>query len=210
MRLKDLTGMVFGRLTVQHREGTKNKKVTWLCRCSCGSSLAVVSQNLLDKHTRSCGCLQRELVSKRTSTHRKSQSKIYDVWCKLVSRCQNEKDKSYASYGGRGITVCDEWLDFSNFYNDMGDAPKNKSIDRINNDAGYSKENCRWATKHQQTDNRRVTLWLTHNGETRSLRGWADKLNLNYARIFHRYKKGWDSYRILFEPKYKGRELDAI
>jgi hypothetical protein len=115
----------------------------------------------------------------------------------MKTRCLNPNSKRHKDYGGRGITVCDRWLKFENFLADMGECPKNKQLDRINNDGPYSPENCRWATQDEQHENRRVTLFLTYEGVTKPLFVWAKEKNLNYRTLIGRYNKGWSPERIL-------------
>ena len=121
--------------------------------------------------------------------HGKVGTKEYNAWAKMLDRCRRKNHPYYSKYGGRGIKVCDRWLDFTNFYNDMGIAPENMSLDRINNDGDYSPENCRWATSEEQSINRSVTRWIEFNGEKLHLAGWAKKLNISVHTLSYRIKK---------------------
>jgi hypothetical protein len=157
----DLTGHRFGRL-IALRRTYENKRSMWLCRCDCGESKLVPYASLAYGLTRSCGCLQRELISKRTFRHGEARSPgreetvEYKTWAAMLGRCRNPKHQAYKNYGGRGITVCDRWLTFENFLADMGRRPsKELSIDRINNDGNYEPGNCRWATRKEQIANQR-------------------------------------------------------
>lgn len=153
MREKDLIGAKIGRLLVieESKERTKCNKKRFLCRCDCGNLKTIQSNHLLVGATNSCGCLSKEAVT----THGRSKDKIYSVWEGIKGRCLNKNNKYYWNYGGRGIGVCDEWLEFENFYKDMGEIPvKNYEIDRIDNNKGYSKENCRWVEKSVNQHNR--------------------------------------------------------
>jgi hypothetical protein len=126
-----------------------------MCTCSCGKSIETYAISLY-LGTQSCGCIQREITSKRATVHGKYGIPEYLVWAAMKRRCNNTKTKDYPGYGGRGIKVCKEWDSFDQFIIDMGQRPTSKhSIDRINNDEGYSKDNCRWATAKEQANNTR-------------------------------------------------------
>ncbi len=159
--VKNLHGFKFGRLTVMAIFGRDNSRnVLWIAQCSCGEYCTLRSTTLLGGHTKSCGCLQRDVISdiNINSTdhgHSNPPSPTYHSWVSMKTRCLNPKHEAFDRYGGRGITVCDRWLCFENFLNDMGVRPIGKTLDRRDNDLGYFKENCRWATPLEQTLNRR-------------------------------------------------------
>lgn len=169
--LKDLTGQRFGRLVVTGRAGSDNqKRAKWKCCCDCGCVTVVTSSNLLRGITKSCGCMHAEYLLNRNTVHGKLKSRLYGVWKNMKKRCANPATHNYHRYGGRGITVCDEWLhNFQAFYDWAiangydENAPKGQcTIDRIDNDKGYSPDNCRWvdtATQNRnKSNNRKVVI----------------------------------------------------
>lgn len=147
-------GTRVGRLVTLQDRGVGDREIR--CRCDCGTVLSVVATRLTNNRPlRSCGCIKLAQTIAMKARHGMAGTKIYNIWSDMVARCRRVTHPRYADYGGRGITVCDRWLDFVNFYADMGERPEGRSLDRANNDLGYSPENCRWATGVEQRANRR-------------------------------------------------------
>ena len=136
-----------------------------------------------------------------SKTHNMSDTQTYNVWDGIIQRTSNRKNRRWKDYGGRGITVSKRWRKFENFYLDMGERPKNRSIDRINNNKGYFKENCRWATNEEQYANMRSNRKITFNGETKTITQWATKLNITHDFITTRLRRGWRIDIALTKPK---------
>ena len=193
-RLIDLTGQRFGRLLVKERRGVDAwKSSMWLCLCDCGIECLVSSHNLRTGHTQSCGCLQREAASKAHTTHGYRRTKLYGVWNSMVSRCHRKNCPAYSMYGGRGITVCDEWRTFEGFlvWSLKNGYKEGLSIDRIDNDKGYSPGNCRWASAETQANNKRSNINVGFNGETHTISEWSRMLGIKEATLRKRLKSGW-------------------
>ncbi len=153
--IRDISGRRFGRWTAVSGRRYQ-RKTLWLCLCDCGNRSDIPLSNLIQGKSKSCGCLANELSVLRGTKHghakRGRVSATYRCWRNMISRCADTSDKDY---GGRGITVCERWLSYKNFLEDMGEKPSGLTIERMNNDAGYNPQNCCWATRSQNNSNRR-------------------------------------------------------
>jgi len=160
-RVEVNNGDAYGKLTiikeVEARLYNSRSQRQVECKCSCGNVITVTLNGLRTGNTKSCGCAFISMLKKK-GTHHMSNTPEYKTWAKIIQRCNNKKSRDYGLYGGRGITVCKEWKDsFQSFFNDMGKRPYGMSIDRVDNDAGYCKSNCRWAKNCEQSQNKRTT-----------------------------------------------------
>lgn len=192
IRSAKLLGQRFGRLVVIEKLGVGSGGNRWLCRCDCGNTHEAGTGGLRNGGIQSCGCLQRELVAKRSTTHGMRKTTEYRIWTHIKQRCYSKANKDYYKYGARGIYVCDRWLNsFENFYHDMGPRPSDKhSIDRIDNDGPYSPGNCRWATARQQANNRKNNVRIKHNGEIKTVSQWARHFNVRRDFLANRLAQG--------------------
>ncbi len=195
-KCEDLTGQQFGRLTVIKRaENDKNGSTQWLCQCNCSNKTKKVIRGsaLRNGLTQSCGCLHTEMLANRNRTHNLSKSKLYKIWYAMKNRCYYSKDKCYNRYGGRGITVCDEWLhDFQAFYdwamaNGYADS---LTIDRIDVNGNYEPSNCRWITNKEQQYNKCNNHLITYNGKTQTVKQWSIELEIEYGTLLSRLNRG--------------------
>lgn len=190
----DITGQRFGRFVVIERVPNRYKQRFWKCICDCGNIVEVRGDHIKSGATKSCGCYSKESHKK----HGRSRTPIYKVWQAIKDRCYNKNNSQYKDYGGRGIYMCERWLDsFENFLKDMGNKPPNMTIDRIDNDGPYNPENCRWATKKQQVLNRRNTLNYTIGHKTQCLKYWCDELCISYKTALYHIKRGKSIYEVL-------------
>ena len=190
--IRDLTGMVFGRLTVINLHDRAGA-IRWHCRCECGNETISTASHLASGAAKSCGCLSREKFIDRSRTHGLSRSPEYGIWNAMRQRCENPNNKSYARYGGKGITVCQRWTgSFEAFLTDMGPRPSpNHSLDRIDGTRSYEPGNVRWATMTEQNRNRGDNHILVHNGESRSIAEWSERTGISVSAIRCRLRRGW-------------------
>lgn len=196
----DPIGQRFGRLTVIGKERV-GRQSYWRCRCDCGNEKSIQCGNISSGATRSCGCLMRETARQTRTSHGLSDTPTYKIWQGMKKRCYDTNCKSYGTYGGRGISVCSEWLDsFENFYADMGKRPSGKSIERRNSDGNYDPSNCVWATRSEQNRNRSINRYVEVSGRRMCLTEACEIYGLRLSIVLHRLKRGWELTRALETP----------
>lgn len=191
----DLTNLRFEKLTVVREAGNKNEEILWECICDCGNIKIISGHSLKRGHTKSCGCSHIGLGT----THGLTATPIYNVWVNMRKRCCSDYSTEYEIYGGRGITVCDRWkTSFENFYDDMKDGYcEGLSIDRIDVNGNYCKENCRWASRRTQQNNMRRNRRFVVNGKDETLANLCRDYAKNYSTVRKRLDIGWSIERAL-------------
>lgn len=158
------------------------------CKCECGNEYIISVSNLFHGNTKSCGCLKKRGTR---LDHGRSHTTEHRVWSKMIDRCRNKNTPEYKNYGGRGIKVCDRWLDFKNFLSDMGMRPSNEvSIDRIDNNGDYEPGNCRWATRAQQSVNKRTNVFFEYGGMRMTKSQWCDFLEFRRHMVENHLRRG--------------------
>ena len=220
---KDMTGQKIGRLTVLKLDHINNEnRAMWLCECECGKTVVVNGKRLRRGLTKSCGCYSVDKSTERivelNTTHGKTHTRLYRVWRSMRTRCEDEAANNYMGYGGRGIKVCKEWRDdFGAFYrwamqNGYNENAKRgeTTIDRIDNDKGYSPNNCRVVNLKVQANNRRNTRFFVHNGERKSLREWAEHYGRNRNAFYRLLDYEIDKRMCLYDRYLKIHHLDKL
>lgn len=224
-KYRDLTGQRFGRLTVISRAAnTKRGNAGWLCKCDCGNEATTTGPHLISGHTKSCGCYR---VDRSKETNRKhglfvgsthKRPRIYGIWARMKQRCLDPNVSEYGRYGGRGIKVCNEWMEFipfrdwalANGYSD------DLSIERIDNDGNYEPSNCKWIPQREQIKNSTSNKFITYNGQTKNIKEWATSLGIPYPALLHRIRKRWAIERAFTQAvradrrRRAGNEQDKI
>jgi hypothetical protein len=192
-------GSVFTRWTVidysgRNRAGHK----MYQCRCQCGTVKDVVIYDLIRGASKSCGCLSVDFHTNRLTTHNLYRSPEYNSWAAMKQRCLNHHADNFKFYGGRGVSVCDRWLSFENFYSDMGPKPSSEyTIERIDNLGNYEPSNCKWADKKEQGANKISCYYITYDGVTDTITGWSRRLGLCEGAISQRIRRGMNPVEAL-------------
>lgn len=197
-KTKDMSGEIYNNLTVLRFSRVKNSNSHWICRCElCGSETEVSRPNLRSGNTQDCGCTRSEKISKSITTHGESRTPTWNTWFRMNQRMKLG-DKHSKIYGN--IDIDQRWVDsYEEFLSDMGERPKGKTIDRIDNSKGYYKENCRWATQAEQNRNRSTNVLLTFNGKTMCAIDWAKEIGIHRDTIRRRLKRGLPIEKVLIK-----------
>lgn len=210
MKKIDLTNQRFGRLLVI-RESNKKNRIAWECLCDCGNTIIVTTTGLRNKGTKSCGCLRAETSEQTHTIHggakKSGRSRLYVIWSSMRERCFNSNHQAYTNYGGRGITICNEWEDFAEFRrwaisNGYDEGQASQTIDRVDVNRCYCPQNCRWISRSEQANNKRNNRYITYRGEERTLSEWSNLFGIPYALLYKRIViRGWDAARAIETPK---------
>ena len=188
-------------LVVAPAPNTKQGASAWYCVCDCGTgNVYARSTDLRRGDCQSCGCSTGRLIRAANSTHGLSKTRLYKCWRAMHDRCSNANVNSYRSHGARGITVCTRWRTFENFASDMGERPPGYTLERMDNDKGYSPGNCYWATKMEQANNKRTNRRFTVDGANMTLAQLARAFGHPPLRVWYRLKQGWDIHTALMTP----------
>lgn len=205
-KLEDLSGRRFNQLTAIKKTGARGNQTLWLCICDCGNTTEVGKNNLMRGHTKSCGCLKHQ--ESKNKTHGKSKNRLYFVWRDMINRCYNANVSDYPNYGGRGITVCDEWKsDFQAFYDwaiANGYVPNAKrgecTLDRIDGNDNYCPLNCRIVNEKVQQNNRRNNVYIEYAGSIYTLAQLSEMSGIPYKTLYRRIRSlKWDIERAMNE-----------
>lgn len=205
--MENLNGKTFGSWYVLDAHERRGHNIVWLCRCVCGKEKYVPGYELKNGHSKSCGCQRRSRLK-----HGMTDTKLYNVWYAMRERCRTKSTTAWYRYGGRGISVCDEWDDFKVFYKwaiENG-YQEGLTLDRIDNDGNYEPSNCRWISMKKQCQNRRNSIIIEHDGQTRSLSEWADYYGVPYSRAIQRYRANMSFDRIFTKGILHDKETNRV
>jgi len=206
-KLIDLSGKKFGHLLVLgHSHRSVSGVNFWNCVCECGITKAIPGVNIRTGKTKSCGCMTGSFLSATKKTHGMTGTRTYQCWANIIARCTRDSHPSFERYKGRGITVCDSWLkSFDNFLSDMGEMPEGKTIERVDNDDGYFRGNCIWATQKDQSVNRSTNRVISCDGLSMTVVEWAEALKIPSHVMYKRLKYGWTEQEAIKTPYGEGK-----
>ena len=191
--LNNLQGFQFGSLTVLQLGKSHGNGAVWLCQCKCGTQKEIRASDMVQGSVKSCGCEHTKRIAKASTTHGLTNTRTYSIWQAMRSRC----NRINQDYSCRGITYDERWDSFENFYLDMGEVPEGMSIDRIDVNGNYTKDNCRWATREQQANNTRANVFIEWNGKRQTRSQWERELNMKPTTLRSRLKAGWSLDRAM-------------
>jgi hypothetical protein len=199
---RQLGGQRFGRLTLVKELGPNaHGSIVWRCHCDCGNDTMVTASNLRSGNTISRGCFHKERQHEAPLRHGMKGTRVYNAWINMRQRCTNPARKEWENYGGRGISVCDDWMvSFDAFLQDMGEPQEGMTLDRFDVNGDYEPGNCRWASYQAQGRNTRDNRMVTYQSRTQSLADWADELGIAYWTLHVRFRRGWSTERALSTP----------
>lgn len=208
----DISGKRFGKLLAIKRDRKNNNgKWLWLCLCDCGNYTSVDIHSLLRKDkpsTKTCGKCKKSMVGKKCYKHGMSATRLYQCYKLMKNRCCNKHNKAFSYYGGKGITVCEEWLGDDGAVNFIKWALENGykdtlTLDRIDNSKGYCPDNCRWVTRKAQANNLTNNLHIQYLGVSYTISEICEKLGLNRSLVYSRLRNGWDTNKAITTPKLR-------
>ena len=191
--LNNLQGFHFGSLTVLQLGKSHGNGAVWLCQCKCGTQKEIRASDMVQGSVKSCGCEHTKRIAKASTTHGLTNTRTYSIWQAMRNRC----NRINQDYSCRGITYDERWDSFENFYLDMGEVPDGMSIDRIDVNGNYNKDNCRWATREQQANNTRANVFIEWNGKRQTRSQWERELNMKPTTLRSRLKAGWSLDRAM-------------
>lgn len=205
----DLAGKRFKKLVVMEKQGTDTRgEIRWKCKCDCGNETTVLSSNLRNKHTTSCGCLKGEKPNAKLLGRK--HKRLYEIWTNMKTRCNNPNYQCFHAYGGKGVAVCSDWNDFEQFleWALKSGYTRSLTIDRKDNSMGYSPENCRWVDMQTQQNNRTNNHLITVEGQTKTMAEWARASEIPYATILNRLARGWpEEQAVMLPPDRRNRAI---
>lgn len=186
---KNLIGMRFGRTVVQAFSHFFRDRSCWACLCDCGNTHVAMAQSLKGGHTKSCGCLHTEIVSQkgRNARHGKTKTREHAAWVDMRRRCYSKTRPAFKNYGGRGITICQQWNSFEQFLDDMGTCPAGMELERIDVNGNYEPDNCRWATIQEQANNKRNNRIIPFGGQLMTVAEYAREIGIKYHTAYARF-----------------------